>query len=277
MISATQRTQQTTAIIPAFGMHTVVTGNNAALLPAPAPMSSVMLNDAMAMLLAATAQQTASQLKQGESQINAARNVNALKHAELEKKFKEWEAAQNNPFKFLIDMFKAIVTALSAVASACTGGALSGLLAGAVALSVAGFVVEKTQMFGPEASKWLSMVMNILSSLVGGGANIAGIAGATADTLTKTVARAAEVAGSLAEIGGGAATIGSAVKDRDAILAQADMTQIRHTMAKMQKFVEMIIDGMKETEDSHRNAVKTVANAIDTNHQAATAISGMRV
>jgi hypothetical protein len=326
----------TPPILP-IGVAGVVTSAPppASLLPPPAPLAAEQLGDAMAMLYATMAKQRDAQAADGKL---AAESTLAEKHRaidEMQKKLQEKIDAANNPFGWLMDLFKAIAMAASAIVSVCTCGAASGILAGtAIAISAASMVMEKTgalEGLSPElgailggAAKILGAVlsMNVVglvgesvqttgavmslagkatgeewATYVGMGASMAGgvtsgigalgsASGGTtvleglvkgdADTLRtveNTLSRGASLVSFGAQVGGGISDIGAGLEEHDRLEAEAGVVGARARAQRLQRLVDTLIAGMKETQESHQRATKSLQGAMETCSQTAVLVT----
>lgn len=150
--------------LPGYGVMQGV-GGAGSLLPSPTPLDAAQLDDAMTMLLALSSQQSAASMKAGKADVDSARIRQQEKMKEAAEAYRKQKEAENNPFAWLMDLFKAIVAIASAVASVFTCGATGALATTALVLSAGSMLVEKTQMFGPEASNIVGSAMGFLSNL----------------------------------------------------------------------------------------------------------------
>lgn len=245
-------------------------GTTLSLLPAPTALGDAGLDDAMTLLLKLTIDANRRQLAVQKADIAAASGQRELQMKELEKKFQEWFANQNNPLPALADLFKVIGIALSAVATAMTGGALSGVMVGAIALSVAGFMVEKTDMFGPEASKYVAMVMGAVSTVAGGVCNLASAAGTAVkagEEAAKVAARevmgkVADVSQTVTSLGEDAVHLGDAVVTHNQTLREADVKDRQNHLEQVRRTIALLIEGVKELNQVRSRAVETVSDTI---------------
>jgi len=237
------------------------------LLPAPTALGEACLEDGAALLLKLTMDANRRQTDADKADIVAASGQRELQMKEVEKKFQDWLANQNNPMHWLTDVFKAVGIALSSVASVMTCGALSGVLAGAVALSVGAFVVEKTEMFGPEVSKIVATVMGATAAVAGGIANLAASGGAAASKLAETAAgkvlsKVSEASESILSIGEDAAHIADAVHIHNQEMREADVKEQRNRLEQIRRTIGLLIEGLKNLNASQRRAVETVNDTI---------------
>jgi len=252
----------------------VAPGGDPTLLPWPQNISQADLDDAMSLILKLLNETNAHELKAHKAELAGASGVREARMAELEKKYEEWKASENNPFKWLVDVFKGIALALSAVLSVCTGGALSGLMAGAVALSVASFVVEKTEMFGPEASKIVSMVMGAVSAL----GNISLAAFAPAKAAMDAATTAVKLASSTVDVGEQIAAGASMARTYEHDQKDIERQKAQQALDQYRAYIEIIIEGIKNLHASQRHAVETVNETIQTKIAASTmVVAGWRV
>lgn len=240
------------------------------LLPTPSALGYAGLEDGAALLLKLASDMNRRQTDVQKSDLAVASAERELHMKDVDKKFQEWLANQNNPFGWLADVFKAVGIALSAVASAMTGGALGGLMVGAIALSAASFLVEKTEMFGPEASKWIAMVTGACAAVTGGIANVAGL-GQTAEKVGEEVAKTTtrQILGKIADISGTAVSAGEeALHLGDAIIRhnqgerEADVKESQNHLEQVRRMIGLLLEGLKDLNQVHRRAVETVQDTV---------------
>jgi hypothetical protein len=240
-------------------------GATPSLLPSPTSLGTEGLVDAAALLLELTLEANRRQLNAQKADVAAASGQRELHMKELDKKFQEWVVNQSNPFRGLADVFKGIGIALSSIAAAMTGGSLSGLMIAAIALSAASFVVEKTEMLGPEASKWVSMVMGAASAVMSGGTNLAAL-GSAAGTMGNSAAEAlrsgVDVARTTLALGEDGVHIGEAVIEHNQAEREADVKESQNRLEQVRRIIGLLIEGLKELNQTQRRAVETVADTI---------------
>lgn len=270
---------------------TPVTGGNqevSRLLPAPSRDAVMATGDAILMVMALATRSRDAARSAREANLNVANHVNEAVQQEVAKKYKEWLADQNNPFKVFADVLKVVGMALSAVAAVASGGALSALMVGAIALSVASMVVDKTKCFGKD-SAFASLGLNIASAVValtgsvgtmiGAGASTAANgAGKAVDVGTKVAAQAEATAdtankgakvfdlwlglgNSAVQLGSASTQTGTAVRDYQAAMDQADLQQKHNAQKSIDQYIQAIIEGLTDLEQSHRTAVDTLSSA----------------
>ncbi len=274
------------------------------LLPDP---EKVDLNDAMTMLLVLLSRQTQDNLSSQKNDIHTANVAHLEKMRQAQEAYKKMKDAQNNPFGFLGDLFKTI---FAVAATVVTGGAAAPALAGsAMAFSA---VVKQTQCFG-EMSNVVAAGADLAGScgvgnvalIAGDGTSFTAAVGAETKAFSDDVVLGLNVTGQIlktcgqfgnlsmtsgdlwdayagytqgaASLGMMTATIGHAVKDGEAAQASIDMKQLRNQMGRLEALVEDLIDGIKETHESHNKAARVVEGAIATNNQTAVAaVAGIR-
>lgn len=112
-------------------------------------------------------------------------------------------------------------------------------------------------------------------SLAGGVAGGIGDAVSDAESaIQSAVKAAADCVGGAAEVGGGVATIVSGVFTGDATDRGADAKQAQLRAADLEQLASWLIDGLKQTDNSHRSALQTLQGAIQTKAQTCIIASG---
>jgi hypothetical protein len=305
------------------------------LLPPPPALDAEQLGDALAMLYATIAKQRDAQARDGKLDVD---RTTAQKHKEVQemhKKLQEQIDAENNPFGWLMDLFKAIAMVASAVVSVCTCGAASGILAGtAIAISAASMVLEKTgalEGLAPELGAILGGAAKILGAVLS--MNVVGIVGesvqtagaamslagkATGEEWATYVGMGASIAGGVtsgigslgsaaggktvlesifkgdpeslkkveqmlskgsalvgfgAQVGSGLSAVGRGIKEHDRLEAEAGVAGARARAQRLQGLVEMLVAGMKEAQESHQRATRSLQGAMETCNQTAVLVT----
>lgn len=183
----------------------------------------------------------------------------------------------------------------SAICSGGAGLASSTATVGAKALEVGGESAKiASEVVGAadtgKDGKTAAMVLGIGGAVAGGAASIgnaASGAGAVAKTgadgakAVSSTARAvmgtAHVVGAAATVAGGVSAIVSSQYEANAIDAEADGKQAKQRMASIDRLIQWVIDGVKETDSSHKRAMDTLQGAMQTQGQTLVAASSMRV
>ncbi len=175
------------------------------------------------------------------------------------------------------------------VASAiCSGGAGIAASTTTVATKVVEVSGEASSIAGQvvgtaDSSKeagYVSMGLGAAGAVAGGGAGIAGAAqGASrgvskAAVVMKEVAAGVELGNSVVAATG---TIGTSQCAADAVDAQANAKVAKQQMAKLDRLIQWVIDGVKETDGSHKRAMETLQGAMQTQGQTLVVASSMRV
>ena len=196
------------------------------------------------------------------------------------------------------DNSKWITLSLGVASAICSGGA--GLVSttatvGTIALEVtAESAKAASEIVGTvDTSKdggTAAMVLGVGGAAAGGAAsfsNAASSAGAvtkagadSAEALSST-ARTAATAGHLTEAGAtaveGVSTVVSSQYQADSTEFAADSKQAQQRMASLDRLIQWVIDGVKETDSSHKRAMDTLQGAMQTQGQTLVAASSMRV
>lgn len=196
------------------------------------------------------------------------------------------------------DNSKWITLGLGISSAICSGGAglaSSTATVGAKALEVGGEsakvaseIVGATDT-GKEGST-AAMVLGIGGAAAGGAASI-GNAVSSGGAAVKSGADTAKVLSSAARTGmttahvvnagvtvaGGVATIVSSQYQAGSIEFAADGKQAQQRMAAIDRMLQWVIDGVKETDSSHKRATETLQGAMQTQGQTLVMASSMRV
>jgi len=196
------------------------------------------------------------------------------------------------------DNSKWITLGLGIASAICSGGAglaSSTATVGAKALEVGGEsakvaseIVGSTDT-GKEGST-AAMVLGVGGAVTGGAASIGNAvssAGAVAETSAdgakslSSAARGATAIGHVTAAGAtvvsGASTIVSSQYQADSTEFAADGKQAQQRMASLDRLIQWVVDGVKETDSSHKRAMDTLQGAMQTQGQTLVAASSMRV
>ena len=151
----------------------------------------------------------------------------------------------------------------AAAITACTGGAGGVAVACViVALSASGAFVSKTQCFGKD-SAYIGLGLDVASVVVSCGASVGGIAGGTASAV-------ADAATGAADIGAGVSTVVTGNEQADVLDDAADVQAAMALMNKNARLVSDLIDGLKDAQQSNKNALQVLAKAAATYGQTLT-------
>ena len=129
-------------------------------------------------------------------------------------------------------------------------------------------------------SSVIAIAVSAVASVFSCGAGIAGAAqGASrgvskAAVVMKEVAAGVELGNSVVAATG---TIGTSQCAADAVDAQANAKVAKQQMAKLDRLIQWVIDGVKETDGSHKRAMETLQGAMQTQGQTLVVASSMRV
>jgi hypothetical protein len=196
------------------------------------------------------------------------------------------------------DNSKWITLGLGISSAICSGGAglaSSTATVGAKAIEVGGESAKvASQIVGAadmgKDGNTAAMVLGIGGAVAGGAASIgnaASSAGAVAKTGADTAkslsstARAAvttaHVVGAAATVAGGVSAIVSSQYQADSIEFEADGKQAKQRMASIDRLIQWVVDGTKETNSSHKRAMETLQGAMQTQGQTLALASSMRV
>lgn len=193
-------------------------------------------------------------------------------------------AACDNP-KFWSDLevgAKIVSAIVAGAATVCTAGAAGPLVAGvAVALSAAGCAAQETRWFG-SASGWVGAGLTLAGAAASCGGTLlaSGTAAATslaqsagtaasAASFSQTAGSAASATSAGATIVAGAAHIEVTRYEADALEAQADAQGSAQSASFFARMEQWAIDGLSEQVRAHCDAMATLTDAIQANHQAA--------
>jgi hypothetical protein len=196
------------------------------------------------------------------------------------------------------DNSKWITLGLGISSAICSGGAglaSSTATVGAKALEVGGESAKvaseavSTADTGKDGST-AAMVLGISGAAAGGAASIGNaVRGAgevaktgadTAKELTSTAKATmatAHVVGAAATVAGGVSNVVSSRYQADSIEFEADGKLAKQRMASIDRLIQWVVDGVKETDSSHKRAMDTLQGAMQTQGQTLVVASSMRV
>jgi hypothetical protein len=278
------------------------------VLPDP-PADTTKCDDAITMLLVLLSKKNQQDSKSGVEKVDTAKTEREEKLEEAQAAYKKMKEAENDPFAWLNNVFKAVVAVASAIATVATGGAaspaltasamafgsvaketqcfgdlsnvigagadlLSGVGAGNLALvagdgtSLAGTIGAKTGAFGPD----VALGFSITGQCLGMFANFAPPAGAS-DPVWSTAAMEAKAAGIAGTTGYG---IDRVVRDGEASHDAIEMKETRMAMARIDRLINALIDGVKEAHNSHNKAVSAAEGAVQIKNATALVAAGVR-
>ncbi|CAN5677841.1 hypothetical protein BH09MYX1_BH09MYX1_61150 [soil metagenome] len=124
----------------------------------------------------------------------------------------------------------------------------------------------------------VAMGLGIAGAVGGGAASMTGVAKST-EVVTKAVVVAKVVAASVELGNAGLSATGSIVVSQyeaNGIDAGANAKIAAQQMAKLDRLIEWVIDGVKETDGSHKRAMETLQGAMQTQGQTLVTASSMR-
>ena len=249
------------------------------LLPAPREGGLDGVQDAMGMMYELVSQQGKLSLSAGETSIaGATRDQNAeidRERAALQKE--EAAEAAANAGGFWADLESlapkiaeyvgiavAVVAAAAATVFTC-GAAGVAIAAVAVALSATGMVVAKTGCLGK------------YSGLIGAGLEMVGsvmTCGATAGMAASSAVETAVMVGGMvsggASVVAGVATVVTGNEQADVLDDTADVQQAMQLINRDARLMNDLVAGLKDTQQSNRNALKILAGAAQTYNQSLT-------
>jgi hypothetical protein len=171
------------------------------------------------------------------------------------------------------------VTVCTAGTGSAAGVAAITLAVAALACSGAAYTVENVkpvrekvnEMCGTQkAAGNIALGLTIASAVCGvasGGVGAAGGGAAGASASARILNATTSGVQGATQIAQGVDTINDARHERDADYACADATAARHQMERMQRAVEMVIEGLKDLHESSRKSLETLQGAIQTRDQ----------
>jgi len=132
-----------------------------------------------------------------------------------------------------------------------------------------------------------AMVLGISGAIAGGAGAITNAVQTASGVVTKggeALSKAARTAATTGHIVGATATATAAVGNTaasfysaDSVEAQADAKVAQQQMARIDRLIQWVIDGVKETDGSHKRAMETLQGAMQTQGQTLVIASSMRV
>lgn len=291
-----------------FGGPQAAPSTSTAVLPPPDADTS-KCTDGLTMLLALLSKKSQTDAAAGVQNVDSAKTEREQKLHEAQVAYQKMKDAQNDPFAWVGNLFKAVVAVASAIATVATGGAAApALTASAMAF---GGVAKSTQCFG-EFSNVIGDCANLVSALgtgnfamiAGDGTSLTGSVGAETKQFDATAVTALSITGqgisSLASfaaptgqgdvVGGQLGRDGKlvgitgstihqisrAVADGDGAQAAIEMKAKRMDMARIDRLIGELIDGVKDAHNSHNKAVRAVEGAVETQNQTVLAAAGVR-
>lgn len=260
----------------------------ACLLPESEAPALGELQDAMAQLQLMLSKMRDGQQEKGKVEVARAKDARKLQEQKEQEALERAREEAEEGF-FESDFFKAAVVVCAVAASVVTCGTAAGacLALAAVALSVGGGEVAKSgcldDVFGEGTSKYIGLAMQIVGAAASAGSGFLA-SGAALETVGVAASTAKDISTGTAIVNGGmqvakgTAQVATAVKEHDRAQANIDATAARKQLARLQKMVELVIDGMKEAKESHQRAAETLSGAIETANQTDVALAqGVRV
>jgi hypothetical protein len=286
---------QTTRGVSALGVDgphlpSAIAGVSTSLLPEPGAGGLSGAQDALSMMYDLVAKQGEITLALGQISVqNAGREQQAQLNQETQAEQKQEQAEANQGGGFWHDILsifpdigKILGIVAAAAATVCSFGT-AGVAAVAVAavLISTGFVVSETHCLGKDSAIF-GMGMEIAGSIVTLGAASTAVASSAAssvaqavNTAAKVVSATAEAAGGVCDIGVGVAGIEEGKFESESEDAAADVEQALNQINQQSRMVSEIVDGLKNAQDSNKNALQIIAGAAHTYGQtSAIAASG---
>jgi hypothetical protein len=178
-------------------------------------------------------------------------------------------AACDNP-KFWSELevgAKVVAAVAAAVVTVCTAGAAGPVVVGvALALSATGFAVQQTHCLG-SASSWVGTGLTLAGAVVSGGSSLFASGSTLSASLVRTTSVVANFTGAGATVAAGAASIEVSRYSADALDAEADAEKAKQAAAFLGQVQQWAIETLQEQVDSHRDAMNTLASAMQINQQ----------
>lgn len=159
------------------------------------------------------------------------------------------------------------------VASGATVASQVGTAVSTAARIAAPIVAEVDQ--GPEGA-YISAGLGIGGAIAGGVGSLSTVGNAASSATAAASAGATAVEGG-AEVAQGVGDIGQAAADHDAAIDEADATEAKAHVARMNRVIQWVVDGIKETDKSHQRAIQSLDGAIQARNQALVMASQTRV
>lgn len=333
----------------------VTSGPNSAGAPSPllpTPCADAAPGDGMSLLYQLMQKNRNASMDAGKTRVAQHKADKEIQLAAQHKAMQDQDDAAETAktWGILGKVASIVAIAVSAVATAFTCGAATGLMIASCALSAMAFVEGETHAFGKltgkeDNSKWFTLGLGIASAVCSGGAGLASstatvgakalevggdsakvaseIVGATdtgkeGSTVAMALGVGGAAAGGAASIGNAASSVGSVAKTgadtakslsstargamtlghltaagatvvggvstivssqykADSVEFEADGKQAKQRMASIDRLIQWVVDGVKETDSSHKRAMETLQGAMQTQGQTLVAASSMRV
>ena len=251
------------------------------LLPEPGAAGLTGTQDALSMMYGLIAKQGELTMAIGQNSVAAATRAQDAqlaqeKQAELAQQ--KAEANQggfwNDLLSFCEDVAKVVgvvvAVAAAAVATVFTAGTAGiAIVAVAAVLISSGAVVSATHCLGKDSS-YFGMGMEIVGSILTLGATSGAVASSAAAQVAQTASSAAQITGGAATVVAGVAAIEVGKFQGESENDAADVQQALNAIQKQSRMVNLLIAGLKDTEQSNKNALQLVAGAAQTYGQTLT-------
>jgi hypothetical protein len=168
-----------------------------------------------------------------------------------------------------------VAAAAAAVATVCTAGTAGIVIVAIAAVLISGgAVVSATNCLG-KYSQFIGMGMEIAGSILTAGAASSMVASSAVAQATQAISSGAQIVGGAATVVGGVASVEVAKFQSESQDDAADVQQAINTMNQQSRLVNDLIDGLKSTQESNKNALQLIAGAAQTYGQTlAAAASG---
>jgi hypothetical protein len=254
------------------------------LLPDPGPLTSSVIDDAMAGLYEVQQKLQQFDLVAGKDQVveQQARAKQATDDLQAAIK-KQQDAEQHHGFwdnieHAALDVAKVALTVGSVAAAVATAGAGTPLVvASALALSVGSAVVSETKCFGA-ASQWVALGMGVAGAGVGafGALSSTALGSGALKLLGEEGAGATAVGGGATAVAGGA-HIESGEYAAEAQEAAADAEDAKTTTDRENDAATFTIDRTSDQEEAHRQTLQTIQGVMETNDRTSADIAAARI
>jgi hypothetical protein len=154
----------------------------------------------------------------------------------------------------------------AAALTVCTGGVGGAVVAAVVvALSASGVFVSKTQCFGKD-SAYVSIGLDVAATVVSCGA----AAGTTISGAAQTAVAVSDIAAGAADVGAGVSAVVTGNQQADIVDDTADVQQFTSMIARNNRMLGDLVEGMKNAQQSNRAALTVLAQASQTYGQTLT-------
>ncbi len=175
-------------------------------------------------------------------------------------------------------MLNLLVASIAATVLSCGSTTAICIALAGIAISAAGTQVAKHKTFdgvlGNGSSEWIGLGMEIYGATA---ASMAGMAPG-ASSLAQNGARAAMIVNGGSSILRGGDKIATTINTRARDEANIDVEAAKQQLKRLERMVELLIDGLKETQQSHKRAAEALQGAVQSADQAQLAIAqGTRV